>query len=676
MSDLFSLFYLDFKRFIRLRNLGIMSALLLVFLFSTHQGIKEHKKITADIPEFQKNETEIFSNLNSYDDYSNKGFNVLVVPPESGIFFPHPVMLAELSGNVNSIISLAIQNNCKGGMIFRGNSRFSVRFSNVLLGLLTLALLIFGFTRVRPKEYLKFISSAFPRVMVYLTILFSNLFFLLIFMAVIIGCCLGWCLLQGISLTRADLTGFAYSLVPMVLLLASFFITGMVLGFLKSKELGIALLIVIWLVFAFILPWAEESWLEDKSFEISSSYKLNSIKLNIVNNIFENKYIKERGGAKNYTLEESQKIVEHYYADIFPMLEKLDSSLKVEISLLTEKYHNMSMWCPTTFFHSLGYELSGRGYLAYLDFFSYLQAQYRAFLRFWIDRFYYNDRKIMVNFIKGDENLFHSSSKIPPIYAKGIIINSGWIILLVMFSWFFSFKRCLHHLKKKEIKAIESGLEKEPLELDKGDFTVLFTDNKQLPQFLYNTATGAIKKLQGNRFCEEVLLDGVNTCKVKNKKPVLYISFPGSFPGDMPVIDFIKFIFHWRKIKGPGRKMILEDGKIKPLLQKSIKHLKVHECFELLYLVLQSNKKKSYVYLIDDTGEILPDSCLMRLNDLLEQLKEEGVVIYITQPQVVGMDNLNPGECFVDGRVWFDKIKKIKKVSEVRNIMKTQEGSR
>ena len=263
-----------------------------------------------------------------------------------------------------------------------------------------------------------------------------------------------------------------------------------------------------------------------------------------------------------------------------------------------------------------------------------------------------------------------------PIYAKGIIINSGWIILLVMFSWFFSFKRCLHHLKKKEIKAVESGLKKEPLELDKGDCTVLFTENKQLPQFLYNTATGAIRKLRGNRFCEEVLLDGVNICKEKNKKPVLYISIPGSFPGDMQVIDFIKFIFHRHKIKGPGRKMILEDEKIKPLLQKSIKHLKAHERFELVYLVLKSNKKKSYVYLIDDTEEILPDHCLLRLNQLFEQLKEEGVVIYITQPQVVGMDSLNPGECFVDGKVWFEQIKKIKKVSEVRKIMKTQEGSK
>ena len=675
MSDLFSLFYLDFKRFIRLRNLGIMAALLLAFLFSTHQGIKEHKKITADVPEFQKNEVEIFSNLNSYDDYSNKGFNVLVVPPASGIFFPHPVMLSELSGKVDSIITLAIQKNCKGGIIFRGNSRFSVRFSNVLLGLLTLALLIFGFTRVRPKEYLKFISSAFSRVIVYLTILFSNLFFLLIFMTVIIGCCLGWCLLRGISLTRADLTGFAYSLVPMVLLLASFFITGMVLGFLKSKELGIALLISIWLGFAFILPWAEESWLEDKSFEISSSYQVENNKLKTVN-IFEVKTDEKYGKFNEKNIKTEREIVEYYFAKIFPLLEKLDSALKLEISLLTEKYHNMSMWCPTTFFHSLCYELSGRGYLAYLDFFGYLQAQYRAFLRFWIDRVYYHDKEIMVCFIKDDENLFHSSGKIPPIYAKGIIINSGWIILLVMFSWFFSFKRCLHHLKKKEIKTVESGLKKEPLELDKGDCIVLFTENKQLPQFLYNTATGEIKKLRGNRFCEEVLLDGVNICKEKNKKPVLYISIPGSFPGDMPVIDFIKFIFHRHKIKGPGRKMILEDEKIKPLLQKSIKHLKAHERFELVYLVLQSNKKKSYVYLIDDTEEILPDPCLLRLNQLFEQLKEEGVVIYITQPQVVGMDSLNPGECFVDGKVWFDQIKKIKKVSEVRNIMKTQEGSK
>jgi hypothetical protein len=675
MRDLFSLFYLYFKRSMRPRNLGIMAALLLIFLFSMHQGIKEHKKITADVPEFQKIETAKFNELTSYDDYSNKGFNVLVVPPAGGIFFPYPVLLAELSGKVDSIVTLAIQSNCKGGMIFRGNSKLPIRFSNVVTVLLTLALLFFAYTQVRPREFFDTLSSIFPRGIVFLTLLFYNIVFLLIFLAVIIGCCLALCSLEGISLTRTDLSGLVYSLVPMLEMLIAFIITGILLGCLKSKELGLALLIAIWISFVFILPWAEESRIEAKSYEISSPYQVENNKLKTVNR-FEVQTNEKYGKYNKDDMKTEKMIVEHYYDDIFPLLEKLDNLIKAEISRLTDQYHHLSMWFPTTFYHAVCNELSGRGYLAYLDLFSYLQKQYRAFVRFWIDRVYYHDQNIMVCFIQGDDNLFPTNSKIPPIFMKGILINLGWLILLGMISFFLSFKRHLHHMKKAEIKAIETDLKKEPLELDKGDCNVLFTEKNLLPRFMYNVFTGEIKKLQGKRFCEEVLLDGVNICAMKNKKPVLYISIPHSFPGDMPAMDFLQFIFYLYRIKAREIKTILEDEKIKPLFHKRIKQLKSHERFEMLYLVLHLNKKKSYVYLIDDTEEILPDSCLMRLNDLLEQLKEEGVVIYITQPQVVGMESLNPGECFVDGQVWFDKIKKIKRVSEVRNLMKPQERSK
>jgi hypothetical protein len=540
--------------------------------------------------------------------------------------------------------------------------------------LVSLGLLVLGFTGVRPREYLKFLAGIFSRGIIYISLIFSNMVFFLVFMAVITGCCLGLCLLEGISLTDTDLTGFANSLAPMIIMLAAFYITGTILGCLKSKELGIGILLSIWIIFVFILPWAGESMIEDNSFEISSPYQLNSIKLYIVNNIFENKYIKERGGAKNYTKEESQVIVEDYFANIFPRLEKLDSDLKLEISRLIKLYHNISMWFPTTFYNSVCYESSGRGYLNYLAFYNYLQEMYRGFVRFWIDRFYYHNREIMVRFIKGDENLFRGTPGIPPIYIKGIIINLCWLILLTLASFFLFFKRSLHRLKKSQLKLLESNLKTEFLELDKGDFRVLLSEGDQLPGFLYNVLTGEIKKLKRRGFSEELLLNGVDICKEKNKEPFLYISIPRSFPHDFKVIDILKFIFRQHRLKKPERDMILENEKIKPYLHRWIKQLKIHQWFELLYLVLELHKEKYCVFLIDDTVEILPNSCLVRLKELLEQLKEGAVVIYVTQPQVVGIESLKPGECFVDGDVWFRHIEKIKNETEVRDKLKNKEG--
>jgi len=673
MLHLFNLFYLFFKRFIRPRNMGIMLGLLIVFLFSTHQGIKERKINTENVKEFHITESRRQNNINDYVLYSVRGIKLYFVPPASGIFFPNPIMLSELSGKVDSIITLSIQSNCKGGLIFRGNSRFNVRFSNVVMVLVSLGLLFLAFTGVRPREYLKFLAGIFSRGIVHFSLIFSSMVFFLLFMAVIIGCCLGLCLLEGISLTGTDLTGFAYSLAPMIIMLAAFYITGTILGCLKSKELGIAILLSIWIIFVFILPWAGESSIEDKSFEISSPYQLDNNKFKVTNQ-FESDTEKKHGKFDKKNMNTERKIIEDYFANIFPRLEKLDSDLKSEISRLIKLYHNISMWFPTTFYKSVCYELSGRGYLNYLAFYNYLQEMYRGFVRFWINRAYYHDPEIMVRFIKGDENLFRSTPGIPPIYIKGIIINLSWLILLTLASFFLFFKRSLHRLKKSQLKLLESNLKTEFLELDKGDFRVLLSEGDQLPGFLYNVFTGEIKKLKRRGFSEELLLNGVDICKEKNKEPFLYISIPRSFPHDFKVIDILKFIFRQHRLKKPERDMILENEKIKPYLHRWIKQLKIHQWFELLYLVLELHKKKYCVFLIDDTVEILPNSCLVRLKELLDQLKEDAVVIYVTQPQVVGIESLKPGECFVDGDVWFRHIGKIKNETEVRDKLKNKEG--
>jgi hypothetical protein len=280
----------------------------------------------------------------------------------------------------------------------------------------------------------------------------------------------------------------------------------------------------------------------------------------------------------------------------------------------------------------------------------------------------------MVRFIKGDENLFRGTPGTPPTYLKGIIINLCWLILLALVSFFLFFKRSLHHLKKREIKLLESNFKTEFLELDKGDFRVLFSEGDQLSIFLYNVLTGEIKKLRRAGFSEELPVNGVDICKKKNKEPFFYISITRSFPDDLKVIDILKFIFRLLRVKKPGRNMILENEKIKPYLHQWIKQLKIHRRFELVYLVLELLKNKYCVFLIDDTAEILPNSCLVRLKELLEQLKEDAVVIYVTQPQVVGIEGLKPGECFVDGDVWFRHIEKIRNESEVRDKLKNKEG--
>ncbi|UCH92707.1 MAG: hypothetical protein JSV88_20755 [Candidatus Aminicenantes bacterium] len=671
MRNFFKLFSLYFKRFISLRYLGVMLGLLVVFLYSTHLGLKEHKNIKYNNKELKKIELLRQKVMKSYMEYSIRGFKIFYESPRSGIFFNCPVKLSDLSGKVNSIITLDIVGNCKGGQIFRGNSRFSFRFSNVVEILVTLALLLFGFDLVRTREYLKFLSGNWTQGKVFASIIGSGIIIFLVFMAFIIGCCLGLCQLQGISLTANDINGFALSLAPMILMMVSSFTAGIALGCLKSKGLGIGLLLLIWIGFVLILPSAADSIIEDKSFEISSPYKLKSKKLKMVND-FEKYTEKKYGKFDKNNMETERIIVEDYLKEIFPLLEKLDTRLKSEISGLTKKYHHVSMWLPTTFYHSVCYEVSGRGYYNYLSFYSYLQSLYRGFVRFWIDRVYYHDPKVLVNFIQADENIFHGKSMIPPNYLQGVTVNSGWTMVLLIITYFLFFKRMLNHMKKSEIAEIDSGLKKEPLALEKGNLRVILTEGDKFPRFLYTLFSGEIKILHRKGFSQKVLLDGKDISKVKNKEGIFYISNPGSFPGDFKVIDFINFFARWNRVSKSEKKALLEDENIKPLVHKRIKELKNHETFEIFYLFLKMKQEKSYVYLIDDTTVVLPGTCLIRLKELFDRLKQDAVVIYLTLPQIVGIERFKSGRCFVDGEVWFELVEKIKKEFKFRKKMELE----
>jgi hypothetical protein len=98
----------------------------------------------------------------------------------------------------------------------------------------------------------------------------------------------------------------------------------------------------------------------------------------------------------------------------------VDEKLKQEISQLFDVYNNWLLVTPTTFYTNTCDELSSRGYQSYLDFYTYLQDLRSKFVRFWINRVFYHDQKILVDFVTNDENLFYSKSQVPKNYWKRI----------------------------------------------------------------------------------------------------------------------------------------------------------------------------------------------------------------------------------------------------------------
>jgi hypothetical protein len=114
-----ALFGLLVKRFFSRRNIILLLILFLLSIYCVQNGIKEYKKGIDTNNEFKSLEIESFSDIKDYNAYSFIGFKILFIPGPTSIFFSNPVFLSELSARINSVTTLDIGSNCKGGRYLR-----------------------------------------------------------------------------------------------------------------------------------------------------------------------------------------------------------------------------------------------------------------------------------------------------------------------------------------------------------------------------------------------------------------------------------------------------------------------------------------------------------------------------------------------------------------------------
>jgi ABC-type transport system involved in cytochrome c biogenesis ATPase subunit len=659
MKHFKALFVLLLKRFFSRRNIFLLLVLLVLSIYGTQQGIKERKQILNNLEEYKKAEASFFRDIKSYKNYSNMGFKILLIPGSASVFFSNPVFLSELYARINSITTLDIGSNCKGGLILRGNSPFAPRFDNVVRVLTSLLILLLGFEIMRKQEFLRSISSQWCKSGVFITISFSLTILFILCLLVIFACCIGLTVLQGILFTTADIKGLLISLPPMILKLLFFFFFGTVLGSIRRKYAGIPGLTAVWIIFIFIYPAAVNSYIENKSHEITSAYKADSEKLSTVTN-FEKRAEKEDGKYKDNTDEGKRKVAEKFWAKDRKEIEAVDERLKQEISQLIDEYNTLSLFTSTTFYTNTCDEVSSRGYQSYLDFFTYLQDLRSKFVRFWIDRVYYHDREVLVNFVTNDENLFYSKSRVPKKYWTGVFFNLGIVILLAAVSYLL-FKRALEHVSAKEIKE----LGKVDLDLDKGELRIWITVKEHFKKVLLNMFSGISAGLFKNGFKGEVYFDGEDTADGKFEDNFVYICHANEFPGDSKVMDILTFYADWNQLPATELEKHLNNEEVKKILKKPIGELENHEKFEVSMGVL--NMIKSDIYFINNIASGMPMTCSVKLLNKMEELQSNSLVIFLITPEEVKMSSIPGGGYFEEDDIWINMVKSDRRAIEMAN---------
>jgi len=599
------------NRFLCRRNLIIFGIILIVSLIAVLSSISSHEATVAKEKEFLKMEAANFNNFLNYLDYSKSGINIFFYPSAASVLFANPVVMSELVAHIDTVITVNIHSNCQGSVLFQQNSYFRMRLSSVLLILASLLTLFIAYDSLRELEYLKFLASASSEKAVYLSILLSR--FLLVILSFLSILFFALCIMsiKGIYLNKSDFVGMQGFLIGAVVMLMFFFLLGTAIGKIRSQGIGIAVLLAIWIVLVLLMPGVFDSIIEGKANNITSYYKVYNDKLTVVNN-FE-KQASERGLIYGKTsMDVLRNEVKRYLNNEYKAIKAIEEKLKEEIRQVIKFSNQLYNLLPSTFYLSTANEASSRGYRNFDDFYSYLLELQRQFVEFWMDRVYYNDPKVMVNFVKKDENVFKAKSAVPFYFSQGVIINLGYCIILFFLS-FFLYKRalCPHPKKASAFKDIA-------MNFVPGDLTEIKVYHKEFTTQFLNVFFGKI-----NHFTGKLSVDA-DTIVTNEKKDFLYLPPKEQIPGDLKVKTFLSFSKRLLKASNEEFENITA-GLDKAIFNKTFEKLEPIDKARVLLTAAQM--KKSPVYIIDTIITGIPEEDQKIVSDIVQGVKTDDTVI-------------------------------------------------
>jgi ABC-type Na+ transport system ATPase subunit NatA/ABC-type transport system involved in multi-copper enzyme maturation permease subunit len=621
MSFFRSFFVMEWKRFINKKNISVLLIFFLLILYFVNIGIIEYKDVLAKGRKFHDIEATMFSRLSNYQQYSIQGIRLLFLPSSPSIFFLNSNMFSDLYSRINPVISLSISINSKSKSLFSLNTPNLWDLSNIILIFGSLLVIFWGYKAFQNKEYIRFLSSISSYRKLFISIFISRVILIAITLIFLSLSLLLLLKLHGIYLTNGDFSTLLGFLLVTFIVLIFFFVTGLLTGFIRSKSAGLFSIIAFWFCFVYVIPGIINTYVKQNASNISTDYQTELEKINIVTE-FENRSVEKYGKFSRDNMELRRKVIEGYWKEDYKRIEALEEGLKGEIEGNIDRYRKMAVFTPVTFYQMTGNEVSSRGYENFLEFYAYLQEMKGKFVRFYIDRVYYNDPRELVSFIKGDENVFRARSKLPKNFGAGVLINGVYILLLLGIGYLV-FKRYMFHIPDKkmpELKALEP-----PIYSKKSLFII--TDDQTIKNQLYNVLNGKYRGFEGKVLVndEDMIAD-----PSKGLKSFVYLCHAEDIPGDIKVRHFVRFMQRLVKLSRKERARFYVEADLEEIESKRFEQLPMKVRGKLLFAAAQLRRSDCYVF--NDFARGMTIDFLVDMRDEFSRIKEEteAAIIYLT----------------------------------------------
>ncbi len=617
MKDYIDCFYGESKRYLHRGSMAAWLFILVLMIYQTNSSVGDIKLISKKINVSKQAQQTYFENMIDYVQYSLLGLKILSIPSSTGLITKSSTNPSDLTAAVSSSF-LKINNNWKGKVVFRQGRSIDLDMYTIIKWLISLMALWYGFQSFPKKEFLDFLASKWSHCKSFFYVALARLLLFIFFFLVMMGIVILFLIMRGVNFSAGDWYYTLAFLLESIAYLGLFFGVGVFIGILNAQKLSYILLFITWFGLIFALDWVTGAAVDPAFPDALKDYQTELLKFTDIIN-FEKKAEKEHGRFDRKKIKEAQGVIEDYWKNYYlAVIVPKERKLRDMIAAAIEKDRKWSKFFPGAFFTLTADEISGRGYNNYLLFYDYALEMHIRFVRFIIDRTYYNDPKIMVNFIKGNEDIFKGKSSLPPNFWTGLPIQYGYLVL-IFFAGYLLYMQKMH--PKPENPRDFDNLK---IEFTSGENSDIIdkTNRKEFGQQLENVFFGKCRDLKW-----EVTMDGKSMLTGK-KHDFLSIFKHDQVPHEWKIKHLLRFSKHLLHLDDEDLESLYIEKPVetrKKWLNKFYHELEIEEQYVLLISLFMLAKKQ--VYLCNNFAYYIPEDIRLKLYRLMDKIQPAGTMI-------------------------------------------------
>jgi hypothetical protein len=412
----------------------------LVAIFFVYSGIVEYKSFQKEKALFiahEKNKIDLYATCSQYRGY---GFRVLYEPSPLSLFFNNCSVFENLYSNVDMTEILKVNSSYKGKNLLQKKG-----FFKDLAGLFflfgSLFMVYIGMASLRSEK----VFFTFGNLLLRLAIL-DTFFLALLFVLQRLP------KIFALQFSPEESKVFFYFVLFLLCFLSFFYAAGLLIRMVsRKKQRAYIYIFIFWFFSVFAVPECMTIFLHNKSQLLQTNEEYNIMKLAEVMN-FEKEVQKTIVGIK--TLGERneiyKKMVKHFLDNGYRKNTKIEEDINHYIERVMREYESVMQLYPTSFFVFSCGELSSKGYSGYIELVSYTLKLRHEFIQYCLKKRYESNNNKIIPFVKGEENIFKASSRLPKSFFVGGGLTLAFTIILFLASYIIFIRRSSRTTTVKE----------------------------------------------------------------------------------------------------------------------------------------------------------------------------------------------------------------------------------